>query len=1227
MKILASCIVLMLFHLIINLFQIDGLYAADSDSVRAMFANPPRQYSTAPLWVWNDMLTEKQIVSTMTDLASQKVKQVFVHPRPGLMTPYLSEDWFRLWKVALREAERLDMNVWIYDENSYPSGFAGGFVPDAMPESQGRGLILTEQNETPSNFDHIIAVYRINKDGYENITNLLRSDQKFSKGRYVVASVNRAGNSPWYGGKCYVDLLYPGVTDKFIDITLEPYRENVGDQFGRRIPGSFTDEPHLLPAGGLPWTKDLAERFLDRWGYSLIDNLPSLTLSVGEWKRVRHNYYQLLLELFIERWATPIYEYCQKNGLEFTGHYWEHEWPKCTFVPDNMAMYAWHQRPAIDTLMNQYREDTHAQFGNVRTVLELASVANQMGYSRTLCEAYGAGGWDLRFEDMKRIGDWLYVLGVNTLNEHLSYITIRGARKRDHPQSFSYHEPWWDAYHIMASYFSRLSLALSHGQQVNNILLLEPTTTAWIYQSDSAHLNEMGNQFQQMVVRLAKAQVEFDIGSEDIIARNGSVVTSQFKVGRCLYDTIVIPPLTENLNTKTVELLESYLTDGGIVYCCGTPPALIDGAPSNNLELIWQNNNFKIIDTDTITKILQDRSSDSFCIRSNQDDPGILFHQRRQFEDGELLFLVNTSIDSFAKGIIESSAQSIQEWNREDGSISEYYYQSVESGIETDFSLPPCGSLLLFLSKKSSTSVPRETVKSAAIAPMERTSIRRLKPNVLTLDYVDITAGGETKKNMYFYQANQYAFQKNGLSRNPWDSSVQFRDELIKIEFPPDSGFEAMYCFSIEEKIPQPLTIVIERPALYQITCNGKTVSAAPGAWWLDKSFGKIDITSAARIGRNTVNIKASPMTINHELEPAYLLGNFSLKSGTSGFVVVPDRTLKMELGKTHSDLPDGSMWLSTGIAFGTNSPGDQEDDGEPFLVFDLGNSYDLNAIKIWNYNERNLTGRGVKNLKITASGSTHPELFEMELGTFELKEAWGNNVTLANSMDFPETFRVDIQDIRFVKFEILSNHNDATFPADDPGKDFALVGLSEVQFFTKLNDKTLKLIPNVTITEFSSELTNGFNRQARYLVDNNDFQLQGIGWNLQGHPFYAADVSYMQKFNVSQIEGRFCVQLSKWYGSVARVNVNEEIVGYIYSQPWQCDITEWIKKGVNTIDIEVVGTLKNTLGPHHGNPPLGLAWPGMFHNGPVTGPPPGNQYHTVGYGLFEPFKLVQFLP
>jgi hypothetical protein len=159
--------------------QTQGLPPADLAGARRTFAHPPRQFASAPLWVWNDLLTEDQIRDTMHDLASQSVKQLFVHPRPGLMTPYLSPDWFRLWKVALREAERLDMNVWIYDENSYPSGFAGGNVPKLMPMARGRGLALREANTLVLTNSDVLAAYRLTQDACENVTSQLRSGANF----------------------------------------------------------------------------------------------------------------------------------------------------------------------------------------------------------------------------------------------------------------------------------------------------------------------------------------------------------------------------------------------------------------------------------------------------------------------------------------------------------------------------------------------------------------------------------------------------------------------------------------------------------------------------------------------------------------------------------------------------------------------------------------------------------------------------------------------------------------------------------------------------------------------------------------------------------------------------------------------------------------------------------------------------------------------------------------
>ncbi|MBQ4141972.1 MAG: hypothetical protein IJD43_00675 [Thermoguttaceae bacterium] len=110
------------------------------EEMRAEFSDPGVDHAPAPLWVWNDLLTEEQIRSTLRDLAGQGVLQAYVHPRPGLATPYLSDDWFRLWEAALDEARKLGMKIWIYDENSYPSGFAGGLVPERWPQSQGTGL-------------------------------------------------------------------------------------------------------------------------------------------------------------------------------------------------------------------------------------------------------------------------------------------------------------------------------------------------------------------------------------------------------------------------------------------------------------------------------------------------------------------------------------------------------------------------------------------------------------------------------------------------------------------------------------------------------------------------------------------------------------------------------------------------------------------------------------------------------------------------------------------------------------------------------------------------------------------------------------------------------------------------------------------------------------------------------------------------------------------------------
>lgn len=110
------------------------------DPLRRDFQNPPASHRAAPLWVWNDLMSENQIETQLKELKSHGFGGAFVHPRPGMITDYLSEEWFDRWGFALRTAKALGMKLYIYDENSYPSGFAGGYVSAMLPDCLAEGM-------------------------------------------------------------------------------------------------------------------------------------------------------------------------------------------------------------------------------------------------------------------------------------------------------------------------------------------------------------------------------------------------------------------------------------------------------------------------------------------------------------------------------------------------------------------------------------------------------------------------------------------------------------------------------------------------------------------------------------------------------------------------------------------------------------------------------------------------------------------------------------------------------------------------------------------------------------------------------------------------------------------------------------------------------------------------------------------------------------------------------
>lgn len=867
----------------------------DFKSLSSQFMEPPKEYTTAPFFVWNYKITKREIDSYLNAFKEQGSRQVFVHPRPGLITEYLSDEWFELFKYTVDKGRELDMNVWIYDENSYPSGFAGGNVPDQMPESynQGQGLRMSKFEILPDTAGKYYLCLKEENGAFTNITSSVDAE-KGKKGSYLLFSKTYNAKSNWYGGFSYVDLLYPGVTQKFIDITMTGYEKKLGSEFGKAIPGTFTDEPQIKSPGGIRWTPDLFEEFQKKWHYDLRTQLPSLYEEVGDWKKVRHNYTQTLLQMFVDRWAKPWNKYCEEKGLKFTGHYWEHEWPSMRPCGDNMAMYVWHHVPAIDMLFNQWNDSSSkAQFGNVRSVKELASVANQTGRQRKLSETYGGAGWELTFADMKRLGDWEYALGVNLMNQHISPISLAGSRKYDYPLTFTCHEPWWNDYKYLNNHYARLSMALSSGKQLNDILVLEPTTSAWLYDSyvqPNHRQAETGQAFQSFVTRLEKNQVEYDLGSENVIKDMGKVAGNKFIVGQRSYSTVVLPPMMENLDLETYKLIEKFVAKGGSLVAFSLP-SLVDGNESEGLNEFLKKYADRI---HTETTLTDDVISEYFTnpdISFSPTTGGDLYHHRRAMSDGQVLFLTNSSMTDSLTGSIRTKGDGPVEMNTLTG--EKYGYPSAQDGeyLNLSYSLPPAGSLLLFIPsmKTDEWTIPAKPQITDAVSSSTEMAVTRDSANALAIGFCDIQIGDQILKELNTVEASNRVYNHFGFTNgNPWYTSVQFKTRIVDRDtFGVNTGFTADYHFNVKGSFDfSTMKAVVERPVLWSVSVNGTEVKAENGKWWLDREFGVFNIGKLVKTGDNIISLKVSPMKVHAEIEPVYITGDFSVKPAQKGWTI-----------------------------------------------------------------------------------------------------------------------------------------------------------------------------------------------------------------------------------------------------------------------------------------------------------------------------------------------------
>lgn len=220
---------------------------------------------------------------------------------------------------TVRQAKAKGLRVWIYDEDGYPSPQAGGLVLQENPALEAKELVYDPTQPEPF----------IVRDCFE----------------YTHASNNYAKVMR------YPSLVNPRVSEVFLRITHDAYRQHLGEELFDWVEAFFTDEPstNALNTGQLPqkirervlkvdamnpdkpnlpmvvWEDDFPEIYRQRYGEDLLSVRKSLFEGDSEAdKKVRRQFWQMVAQRCCDGFYTPIRQWCERYGKASSGHtLWE----------------------------------------------------------------------------------------------------------------------------------------------------------------------------------------------------------------------------------------------------------------------------------------------------------------------------------------------------------------------------------------------------------------------------------------------------------------------------------------------------------------------------------------------------------------------------------------------------------------------------------------------------------------------------------------------------------------------------------------------------------------------------------------------------------------------------------------------------------------------------------------------------------------------------------------
>ena len=658
-------------------------------SFRNAFKSPPAAYGMILWWGWDGHMSDTVIKRDLDRIKSMGFRGVMLEAGYGMTAKYLSPEWFELVKVAVGEAKRRGMIVWIEDEGKYPSGFAGGKFSNERPDLKMQGLVITERIDATADekvskklpFYALSAAAYNNDDKTTKIIDVSSGELNWSvpdgnwriliAGHRFRSSNTRSVNNPTRGKDTtasLMDYLNPLATRQFLDWTHEQYKKYIGSEFGKTFMGFMGDEPDF---GYTPWTPKMLEEFKARKGYDIKPYLASFFVPQlsEEAKRMKADYWDVWSDLFRDNFFTIQADWCRDNNIEYIVHL-NHE-DQIPGLVRSSGDYFKNMRhvgvPGVDAIWAQIWMDHVADYPKLAS-----SAAHLYGKPRAFTESFAAYTYRPTVPQAKWVLDYQLVRGINSVQIMFMPASVTrevppppapaGPSQKPAVQSVRRSSFFLsDTFPPVAQYVNRATYLLSQGRPAAQVGVYFPTLSLWYGD------NESNTSMLDISRQLTENQIDFDFIDEQALAslltlENGTLVN----LSRQAYKAIIVPSVSV-ISETTIDKLKRFTDAGGKVIFLGKQPTVMTGRSFTRSQKPGDIPGAKIETTGKLSHDVIDFLPDP-DVKTDPASPAVKYLHRK-LAAGELYFFFNESTAPVSFNAILNGKGKIHLWDAFTGQI------------------------------------------------------------------------------------------------------------------------------------------------------------------------------------------------------------------------------------------------------------------------------------------------------------------------------------------------------------------------------------------------------------------------------------------------------------------------------------------------------------------------------------------------------------------------------